>query len=116
MIEYRADGSTLLTDGADESRMLLVPSGGDVEAAIMEFFTAPVPEAVSPRQIKLALLAEGMLDPIEAFVSGADRAVQIAWEYAVEFRREDPLLTQMAAGFGMSSGQVDDLFRHAATL
>jgi hypothetical protein len=76
----------------------------------------PVPDSVSRRQMKLALLGAGMLDQVEAFVAGADRAVQISWADAVEFRREDPMLTAAADAFGLTSEQRDDLFRAAAAL
>ena len=49
-------------------------------------------------------------------MAAADRAVQISWEYAVEWRRDDPTLNAMAAAFGMSDAEVDDIFRLAATL
>lgn len=76
----------------------------------------PVPATVSARQIKLALLAADLLDDVEAFAASQDRAVQISWEYAVEFERQDPMLTAMAAAFGLTDEQVDDLFRAAAEL
>lgn len=75
-----------------------------------------VPDAVSARQMKLALLGAGLLDNIEAFVSSQDRAVQISWEYATEFHRGDPLLAGMAKAFGMTGEQVDEIFRTAAGL
>jgi hypothetical protein len=76
----------------------------------------PVPESVSPRQIKLALLGAGLLDEVEAFAAQADRATQISWEYATAFLRDDALLNAMAAAFGVSGDQLDQLFRTAAAL
>ncbi len=40
----------------------------------------------------------------------------ISWAEAVEFRRDDPLLNQMAEAFGLGGDQVDALFAAAATL
>jgi hypothetical protein len=77
---------------------------------------AYVPQVVSPRQMKLAMLGAGMLDDVEAFVAAADRAVQITWENAVEWRRDDAMVNGMGAAFGLTSPQVDDLFTAAATL
>lgn len=77
---------------------------------------APVPPVISARQIKLALLASGQFDQIEAFVAQQGREVQIGWEYAVEYLRNDPTLLAMADAFGMKDDQIDDLFRLAVTL
>ena len=90
--------------------------GNAVLLSVEELPDPPPPEIVSPRQIKLALLAAGKLDDVESFVANAERAVQISWEYAVEWRRDDAMLNDMASAFGMSSEEVDDLFRVAAEL
>lgn len=74
------------------------------------------PQTVSARQIKLALLGADLLDSIETFVAAQPRAVQISWEYATEFDRNDPMLAGMALAFGMSDEQIDDLFRTAIGL
>jgi hypothetical protein len=76
---------------------------------------APEP-VVSRRQLKLALYGAGILDQVEAFVAQADRAVQISWTEATEFRRGDPMLNQMAAAFGMDSAAIDQMFAVAAAL
>lgn len=76
----------------------------------------PTPQAVSARQIKLALLAMDLLDDVDAFAASQDRVVQISWEYAVEFLRGDPMLAAMADAFGMTGEQIDDIFRAAAVL
>lgn len=73
-----------------------------------------VPDTVSARQMKLALLGADLLDPIEAFVATQDRGVQISWEYATEFHRNDAMLADMAQAFGLTGDQVDDIFRTAA--
>lgn len=75
-----------------------------------------VPESVTIRQAKLALLQVGLLDDVEAAINGSDRAVQIEWEYATEFRRDWPALLAMKPALGLTDAQVDDLFRLAATL
>jgi hypothetical protein len=77
---------------------------------------APIPSSVSPRQLKLALLVYGLLDDVEAFVDAAGRAVQIAWANTTEYERQDPMLNQMIAAFGMEPETADELFRFATTL
>lgn len=83
-----------------------------IDGALVEL----VPQVVTIRQAKLALLQDGLLDDIEAAMSHADRATQIEWEYATEFHRDWPALVAMQPALGLSDAQVDDLFRLAATL
>jgi hypothetical protein len=70
----------------------------------------PVPLSISPLQARRALLAAGLLDDVEAALAEAPRETQLAWEYAVEVRRDDPMLITVAAALGLSAEQVDALF------
>jgi hypothetical protein len=81
----------------------------------------PVPNEVTMRQARLALLGAGLLDSVEpALAEIADvttrRAAEIAWEYSTEVQRDDALVMQLAGALGLTADQVDDLFRAAATL
>lgn len=76
----------------------------------------PVPEVVSMRQARLALLQADLLDDVETAMASASRADQIEWEYATEVRRDSALVVSMTAALGWSSTQVDNLFRVAQTL
>jgi len=69
-----------------------------------------VPASISPLQARRALLAAGLLDDVEAALDRAPREIRLAWEYAVELRRDDPLLAAVAAALGLSAEQVDELF------
>lgn len=64
----------------------------------------------------LALQGAGLLDLVEAAIAEADRAVQIYWRDAGSFRRDSAILIEFATGLGLTSDQLDDLFRHAASL
>lgn len=75
-----------------------------------------VPAAVEMRQARLALLGAGLLDKVDAAIAGMDRATQIAWEFADPVHRDSATLAGIAAGLGLTSKQVDDLFRSAAAL
>jgi len=81
---------------------------------------APVPEVVSPRQARLALLGIGLLDTVEtalkALPGPQGRAALIDWEYATEVQRHSPLIAALAPALGLTSEQVDDLFRAAEGL
>lgn len=74
-----------------------------------------VPESVTPRQIRRVLNAHGLRAAVEAAVAAAPQDVRDEWEYALEIRRDYPLMTAMAAQLGLTDEQLDDLFRAAAT-
>lgn len=73
-----------------------------------------VPQAVTMRQARLALLGAGLLAQVNTAVAnmpGADGdAARIEWEYAQEVRRDSPLVAALSATFGWTSAQLDDLF------
>lgn len=78
-----------------------------------------VPFAVSMRQGRLALLAAGLLDAVDAGIAGIvnpveRRAAQIDWEYATEIRRDSPLIASLGPALGLSEAQIDELFIAAA--
>lgn len=75
-----------------------------------------IPQVVSMRQARLALLAVDLLDDVEAVVAAAGRAAQIEWEYATEVRRNHPLLAAVQAAKGMSDADIDQLFIAASEL
>lgn len=75
-----------------------------------------VPQVITIRQAKLALLAAGLLDDVDAAVATADRATQIEWEYATEVHRSWPTISAVATVAGLTSEQVDNLFIAASNL
>lgn len=72
-----------------------------------------VPEMVYPFQARKALLAHGLLDAVNNAVELAGPEAQIAWEYAIEVHRNDPLIESLGAAIGLTSEQIDDLFIEA---
>ena len=82
---------------------------------------AIVPQTVTPRQAKIALLQAGLLDEIETVIASIPdettrRIAQVEWEYAQEFRRDWQLLNQLAEQAGISQDQIDELFIAAAQI
>ena len=81
---------------------------------------APVPEVVTMRQARLALLGAGLLAQVNTAVAnmpGAEGdAARIEWEYAQEVRRDSSLVAALSAAFGWTSAQLDDLYKIAAGL
>lgn len=76
----------------------------------------PIPQSVTPYQLKRALLeTNNLLATVEQAVAGADPVTQLAWSEAVSFQRTDALLLAMAQLLNISSETLDDLFILAAS-
>lgn len=77
-----------------------------------------VPDSITPRQCRLLLLQQGMLSQVEAMVAASTDDVKITWEYALEFRRDDPLLIGFAANLQppLTEEQINQFFIAAAQL
>lgn len=75
-----------------------------------------IPGSITPRQCRLLLLQQNLLSTVEAMIAQQDEATRITWEYALEFRRDDPLLLQLASNLGLSSNQIDEFFIAASQL
>lgn len=79
---------------------------------------SPVPERVTMRQARLALLGAGLLDAVEAAINGMPgdqgKAARIEWDYSSEMVRSRPFVQQLGAAIGLSSSQIDQLFIAAA--
>jgi hydroxyethylthiazole kinase-like sugar kinase family protein len=81
----------------------------------------PVPQRVTRRQARRALLARGLLDEVESILGNIPetfekRAMQIDWNDATDFERSDPTLIQLATQLGLSSEDLDNLFRLASSI
>ena len=105
---YLVDGTVVLIDEGQP-----VPPGATAPPPIDPNI---VPQAVTRRQALLALLAAGKLDQIELLIQSAPRAVQIAWEAAGTFERDNPLIATLAPQLGLTDQDVDNLFIEAAKL
>jgi hypothetical protein len=81
-----------------------------------EIVPAPVPQSITPRQCRLVLMAQGLLEQVEKMIAIQDEATRITWEYALEFRRDDPLLNALAKNLKLSDEQIDQFFFTASEL
>lgn len=81
---------------------------------------AKVPQSVTMRQARLALLQAGKLSTVNAAIAamgGAQgEAARIEWEFSNEVQRGQPLVAALAPVLGMTSEQLDQLFITAAGL
>lgn len=99
------------------------PSGTaeEIAAAFVKQETQALAEwrataSCSPAQGRLALLAAGLLDTVEAWVVTQQRAVQIEYESRTEWRRDWPLIEQARVALGWTQDRVDALFQAAGSL
>jgi len=83
---------------------------------VMDEPAPSVPAYVTPRQVRLLLLQQGLLETVKAMIEQQEEAVRIEWEYATEFRRDNPLLPGLAASLGLTDEQIDAFFIAAAQL
>lgn len=98
----------------DGSAAVLTIQGAAEKAAEEAAKLPPVPQVVTPRQARLALLAAGILPQVEAAIASGSDADRIAWEYALEIKRNDDMIINIGSALGLTSAQIDDLFRDAA--
>ena len=79
-----------------------------------------VPQSVTMRQARLALLAAGKLaavnSAIAAMASPQKEAAQIEWEYSQTVERDRPFVLTLGAALGLDDAQLDALFVAAAAL
>lgn len=82
--------------------------------------TPEIPQSVTMRQARLALLQQGKLSAVNAAIAalpGADGdAARIEWEFSSTVERNRPLVQALAATLEMTEPQLDDLFTLAASL
>ena len=76
----------------------------------------PVPQQVTMRQARLALLSAGLLDDVEMVIAAAGREAQLEWEYAAVVERSNPAVAIVQQQQALTDAQIDDLFREAAKL
>lgn len=79
-----------------------------------------IPEVVTMRQARLALLQVGLLAQVNTAVANmpgaAGDAARIEWEFSSTVERNRPLVQSLIGALGLTESQLDDLFRLAATL
>lgn len=77
----------------------------------------PVTYSCSPWQIRKALNAQGLRAAAEAAVAAStDQAMKDGWEFATEFRSDDPFVISMGVVLGKSEEETAQFIQYAATL
>jgi len=124
----RVDPSTIY---APQHAALFVPCGDEVREGWLwdgEAFSEPpapaagvtVPQSVTMRQARLALLGAGLLASVDAAIaslpSPTKEEVSIEWEYSQTVERDRPFVAMLGAALGLDSAELDALFIAAAAL
>ncbi len=80
----------------------------------------PVPQSITPRQARLALLEAGLLSQVDTAIaslaSPARDQAQIEWEYATAIDRSSEWINQLGGALGLDDAGIDDLFKTASKL
>lgn len=89
-------------------------------------FTAPtqapaiVPQEITMRQARLALLDIGLLANVQTAINTLPEPdktkAQIEWEYSNALQRNNPFVTTLGTALGLSSDDIDNLFITASGL
>lgn len=89
-------------------------------------FTAPtqapatVPQEITMRQARLALLDIGLLANVQTAINTLPEPdktkAQIEWEYSNALQRDNPFVTTLGTALGLSSDDIDNLFITASGL
>ena len=82
--------------------------------ASWDWDAAPIPTEVSPLQAKIAIRRAGFLEDVEAAVAAAGDEALIAYRNALVFRRDSPMLQQIAAVVPGLADALDGIFIAAA--
>ena len=77
-----------------------------------------VPQSLTPLQARKALRQVGLFDQVKAYVDTLSDEQKEEWEYALEIRRDNPILVQGAALMTppLTEEDLDNLFILGATL
>ena len=79
--------------------------------------TPPTVYTCSPWQIRKALNAQGLRQAVEDAVAASDDiALRDGWEFATQFRSDDPFVLTMGAMLGKSEEETRQLIEYAGSL
>lgn len=122
-IEPAFEGITeLLSSLTDKQQILSALSQFNPDYVWAVTYETPPVKPLTRRQFRLALVMNGFaLADIEALINQIEddmqrQIIQIEWQDATVFERNNSSLLTMAALMGLSSSQIDELWAQALTL
>jgi hypothetical protein len=87
---------------------------GDLYNGTAFTYVVPPPD-VTALQARQAINAAGLRPNVNAAIAGADQNTQDFWALAPMFQRSNPIIASISTALGLTSGQIDNLFRLAST-
>ena len=75
-----------------------------------------IPDRVTARQFKLALLQAGLLTSVEGWIATQSQAVLVAYANSGTFVRTEPMMAAGFAALGFTPEQIDAFFTAAAEI
>lgn len=93
-----------------------IATQAEIDAATIADARASI-KPVTRKQMLIALHRAGLLDTIKGAVAASGNIeLQIAFDEALTFERNDPFLAAMAAALGKSDAEVNGIFALAASI
>lgn len=115
--EYERYGAETLTVDAVNKQVLVTREILDWSAEeIQADKKSRIPQAVTMRQARLALLQNQLLDEVELAIQAAGQEAKIEWEYATEVKRDSILTQGIATALNLNQDDIDNLFTLAIKL
>ena len=125
--DIRASNSVLNFQGVSKYQTSLFIMGEAIlnesalNALMISHFDLLVPQSVTPRQIRLALLriglTEAMIDGAIATLPSPNKEVaSITWKVSTEFHRDNPMVPLLAQMLNKSPAELDQLWILASSL
>ena len=129
---YQLTASANIIRRLDDGAFISLPASESVGFAYEAWLAAgntPLPANappfvwphLSPRQVRLQLLADGKLSQVQTVINTLTdpqkSQAQIAWDYASEFLHDDPFLAALSPALGYdTTAKVQAFFEAAAIL
>ena len=112
-VERIKEDGTEVIDGKIFTKFVKVPFTEVELKALQRFDEEPL--KITPRQCRLQLLALDLLDEVETAIA-SDKAMQIWFEYSLDFQRSHEMIISMGQFLGMDEEAMDNFFIEASKL
>lgn len=89
---------------------------GALASELMLSTAQPTSRVISRRQAELVLFRAGLLTEVNEAVRASSIEVQISWNRASQFKRDDPMINGLAKKLGWPDSKVDQLFYVASMI
>ena len=113
--KYHPDFIAGLQDVPEGVQVGWVWHEGEWKAALPAASSA-VPDKVSAAQARIALLRAGLLAPVEAAIKAGGGEIEIWFEYATEWHRDNVYISTLGSQLKLTDRQLDELFILAASI